>query len=52
MLYDNNLNYLLVVDIIGAHVVQAYSIMVLVMDIYKWNNVSIFLAHNELESAL
>ena len=51
MLYDSDMNYLLVVDIIGAHGLQAYSIMVLVMDLYEWNNVSFF-AHNELESAL
>ena len=46
------LNYLLVVDIIGTQVVQAYSRMGLVMDLYVWISVFLFLPHDVYVSAL
>ena len=40
------------VEMIGTHVVQAYSIMGLVINLYIWISVSLFLPQDVPESAL
>ena len=46
------LKYLQVVDMIGVHVVQAYSKICLVIDLHMWINVSLFLPQDVPVNAL